>query len=489
MEKEGLPYDDTSIKDILRYSQELVGLSFADILSNFFKDEELSEKILHYNNPRNKGSLGNLLEEYYFLYKPNNISSPDFKKVGLELKVTPYEKSKKGVKAGERLVITMIPNNKSIDLDFTGSYLEQKIKNILMIWYYRIKGQERTAYNIDFVNLYDIYSKVCAKDLKIILDDYKIIVGKIKSGNAHNLSESDTKYLGACTKGATADRSLQPQYYNSKIKAKRRAFSLKQSYMTYILNNYVQPGLMSYDSIFTEEELEYGDFDGKVIDKIKTYIGRSDKDLYNAFTVTNSKQKNKLLVNKILGVNTDNSEEFAKANIVIKTIRVKRNGIPRESMSFPKITLKDFVTKEFCDSYTYDYFASTRFLFIVFKENEHGEYILKGSKFWNMPIQELETTGKKEWEAYKNKISSGVEFTITCDSNGRQRVLNDLPKKSDNEIFHLRPHSAKSAYIIKGIRYGNGSDIDMDELPNGDKMTHQCFWLSNYYIANIIKDV
>lgn len=487
-----LPYNDSDIKDIFKYANKLIGSTFIDILFNIYEAEDLGKKIIYYNNPRAKGGLGNLIEEHYFFYKPNNESVPDFDKVGMELKVTPYETTNKGIKAGERLVITMIPNDKPIEREFKGSHLESKIKLILMIWYHRIKTQKRTEYSIDYVNLYDLYNSILSKDLKIILEDYKIIVDKIISGNAHTLSESDTKYLSACTKGVTASKSLKPQYYNKAIKAKRRAFSLKQSYMTYILNSYINKGLMNYDSIFNESELCDGDFDKKILSKIDRYIGKTEKNLYDYFKIdiaTNSKQINKTLVYKILGICTNNAEEFEKANIIVKTIRVKKNGKPRESMSFPKIIIKDFVKQNFERSFEYEFFETTRFLLVVFQENENSEYVLKGSKFWNMPIEDLETVGKREWESYKNKFLLGVNFKIKRQQNGKIVVENDLPKKSETNIFHLRPHANKSAYLIKGIRYSEGSGYDMDTLPNGDKMTHQCFWINSDYIAKIIKDI
>lgn len=106
-----------------------------------------------------------------------------------------------------------------------------------------------------------------------------------------------------------------------------------------------------------------------------------------------------------------------------------------------------------------------------------------------MPIDELETIGKAEWESYKQKFLTGVNFEVKKQRTGKIVVSNDLPKKTDNEIFHLRPHSSKSAYFINGIRYGEGNETDMDTLPNGDKMTHQCFWLNNDYISKIIADI
>ena len=448
-----LPYNDTSVQDIFRYSNDLINNTFVDILHRVFDGKELAKKINYYNNPRAKGGLGNLLEEHYFFYTPNSDSIPDFDKVGMELKVTPYEKTSKGLRAGERLVITMIPF---------------------------------------YVSLFDLYNDAFSKDLEIILDDYKKIVEKIITGNAHTISESDTKYLGACTKGETAEKSLHSQYYNNLVPAKRRAFSLKQSYMSYVLNNYVCDGILSYDSIFSKEDLKSGNFDEKVLKKININIGKSESELYKEFSVdtkTNSKQINRILTNRMLGVNTENAEEFAKANIKIKTIRVQKSGKPKESMSFPKIVIKEFVKQDFENSFEYNFFESTRFLFVVFKENDNGVYVLKGAKFWNMPIDELDSIGKSEWESYKQKFLNGVHFEIKQQKAGKTVINNDLPKKANHKIFHLRPHSSKSAYLINGVRYGEGKETDMDILPNGDKMTHQCFWLNNDYISKIIADI
>lgn len=483
-------FDDSDLKSILRYSEKLKGRTFQEVLADRFSGDELEEKINEFNNPNRKGGLGNLLEEYYYDYKVNSISKPDFEKVETELKVTPFERYGKGIKAGERLVISMIPNDVAIEEEFDLSHLKSKLSKILMIWYERIKSKSRTSLKIEYVNLYDLYGDILKKDLEIIRDDFRKISEKIRQGKAHELSEGDTLYLGACTKGATAETSLKPQFYNQEIPAKRRAFSLKQSYMTYVLNQYVASGLMGYDSIFSEKELEGSSFEDLIISKINKFIGRSEQDLYQEFQLNvKAKNVNKSLVNRILGVKTENAEEFEKANITIKTIRVNKNGIPKESMSFPKLVIKDFVRQDFENSNEYKFFEETKFLFVVFQENNNGEFILKGSKFWNMPIQDLETIGKREWESYKYKFIDGVDFKINYHKGNKLVVKNDLPKKSNHQIFHLRPHAQKSAYVIGGIKYGNGKDKDMDQLLNGDKMTFQSIWLNSEYVKRIISDI
>jgi DNA mismatch repair protein MutH len=63
--------------------------------------------------------------------------------------------------------------------------------------------------------------------------DWELIKQKIAEGKAHELSEGDTFYLGACTKGANAS-SVRKQPF-SEIPAKQRAYSLKQGYVNHII--------------------------------------------------------------------------------------------------------------------------------------------------------------------------------------------------------------------------------------------------------------
>lgn len=89
---------------------------------------------------------------------------------------------------------------------------------------------------------------------KNLAHDFEIIVEKIRNGKAHELSEGDTLYLGAAPKAATSrDRRKQP--FSAEL-AKPRAFAFKNSYMTYVLNNYIIPGKNTYEPIIkgTAEE-------------------------------------------------------------------------------------------------------------------------------------------------------------------------------------------------------------------------------------------
>lgn len=484
--EDNLLYDKTDASSIEAYASKLVGKTFKQVLKDYnHKNALIFEDLAkYYNNPRGKGSLGNLIEKYFFEYEPNNDSQPDFLEAEVELKVMPIEQKKDGtVRAGERLVIGMIPNNKPVPDNIYESHVLEKLRLILFVLYLRIKGIERIEYEIVASKLFSILSEIVKDDFEIIMSDFNHIIGKIKSGKAHELSEGETMYLGACTKGATAKASLQPQYYNPDIKAKRRAFSLKQGYMTYVINKYILGDLTTYESIVEDSEsVTATEFEDIVIEKIHKYIGKTESQLRIELGVSaNSKDIFSLLAFAMLGIKSNNAEEFVKSDTIVKSIRIEKGDTVKESMSFPTINFQEFATETWEDSYIYNFFSTKKFLFVIYKHNGI-EYELKDAKFWNMPQQDLDFIGKEEWLSNQKVIQEGVIFKVK-----KNKVYNNLPKSSETKMLHLRPHAKKSAYLINGLRLGKGSlDSDADTLPNGDMMTKQSFWLNKGYVSESI---
>jgi hypothetical protein len=81
-------------------------------------------------------------------------------------------------------------------------------------------------------------------------------------------------------------------------------------------------------------------------------------------------------------------------------------------------------------------------------------------------------------------VSDGVIFTKVKQKNGTV-IKNNLPKKDNNPIIHIRPHTQQTYYVFEdGEVFGKGKLSDSDELPDGRRMTKQSFWLNNTYIVN-----
>ena len=188
----------------------------------------------------------------------------------------------------------------------------------------------------------------------------------------------------------------------------------------------------------------------------------------------------------MLGIKGNHAAEFQKANIVVKTIRIEENGKNRENMSFAPFKFKEFVQEEWEDSTVFNYFDTTQFLFVVFKRVD-DVYVLQKAKLWHMSYPDLNDIVKSEWQKYKNIIKSGVIFEKVKNVNGELEVQNNLPGMKDTEIIHMRPHAQKSAYKLNdGFIKGN-VERDADELPNGEWMTKQSFWLNKRYVLKQLK--
>lgn len=463
-------YDEEDPISIELYAQKLIGKTFKDICdeddmykSNVVRETKNYE--LNHGNKKRKGGLGEIIEERYFHYQSNNDSRPDFDKAGVELKVTPYKMVRKNsIVAKERLIITMIDYFNVVNESFEMSHLWTKARLLLLIYYlYQQEIENRLDYKIGFVKLFTPPEQ----DLKIIKHDYEVIVGKIKEGKAHELSEGDTFYLGAAPKAATSrDRRKQPF---SDEPAKPRAFAYKNSYMTYVLNNYIIPGKKTYESIMKMDVAD--SFEDYVVCKIKEYQDYSIQELCTQFNIEMTKKPKNLeamLAYRILGIRGNHAEEFIKANIVVKSIRIESNNKIKESMSFPTFKFKELLEEDWETSTFGTYLRETKFLFVVYKFDDNQELHLKGCQFWNMPIEDIEEQVFSVWEKTREVLLNGL---IVETRNGMNR--NNFPKVSENPVCHVRPHARNAQ--------------DTYELPDGRKYPKQCFWLNNSYILAQIK--
>lgn len=461
----GIEYDETDPLSIERYAQYLIGKTFSQICDEDEKsDSSIVKGLATYDqehaDKKRKGGLGEIVEERFFHYACNNDSRPDFDKAGVELKVTPYKQNRNGhMVAKERLIITMIDYFAVINERFDESHLWQKARLILLIYYlYEKEITNRLDYRIGYAKLFSPPEE----DMKIIRHDYEVIVEKIREGKAHELSESDTLYLGAAPKAATSkDRRKQP--FSNEL-AKPRAFAFKNSYMTYVLNNYVIPGKNTYETIVSD--VSDVPFEKYVTDKIDEYKNYTVEQLCHKFHVEfERKPKNleAMLAYRMLGIKGNHAEEFEKANVVVKSIRIGKNNKIKESMSFPTFKFKELITEEWETSTFGTYLSETRFLFVVYKFDENNDLHLKGCQFWNIPYYDLENDVRSVWCKTKKVLLDGLQIVRR---NGKN--CNNFPAASENPVCHVRPHAQNAQ--------------DTYELPDGRLYPKQCFWLNNSYI-------
>ena len=418
----------------------------------------------------NKAFFGHLFETNVYGYDINSTSAPDFLDAGIELKVTPYKKNKdNSLSAKERLVLNIINYMDEYKNEFYSSHFWFKNNKIQIIWYFYEPDKNKNDLRITHELLFTFPKE----DLPIIIKDWETIIDKIKKGKAHEISEADTMYLGACTKGANRN-SVREQPFST-IKAMQRAFCLKTSYMTGLVRKYIG----NYEDVERVLKNVGESFTDFVENVIKKYKGKTQKELMEEFNIdSNAKNLNGMLIARMFNVKSRlrDTDEFQKANIIPRTVRVEENGHIKESMPFPYFNYESFKTTEWEDSELKEELETTKYMFFVFKKKA-DDYIFSGIKLWNMPELTLENEVKSMWNKTKNVVLSG-NIVKSIDENGKRDT--NFPGMSDNGVCHVRPHARDSK--------------DTLFLPVADKLTglteytKHCFWLNNKYLEETIKE-
>ena len=436
-------YDKSSVESIYNFALRLTGKSLAEMVT-------LPEGV---TNKENKGDLGVLIVKYYFEHQPPSNLGPDFPDAGLELKTTGVIRNKEGkYKAKERLVLTMINYEEIAKERWESSYFLKKCKLIIILFY--LFKKELPVFDRRFV-LKPLLYKISDQDKLVIQKDWHTIRQKVLDGKAHELSEGDTFYLGACRKGSGGEKEgLRKQPFSKEL-AKSRAFSFKQGYVNRIIEGHIdgEATLGISESVTIEEATAL---------RFENYLGQSVEEMSKKLGLrklsANQKNFHRLLANQILSLGHKSVLELEKAGIEMKTIRLKENGRPRESMSFPGFKTLELIYQDWEDSNFFEK-LERKFLFIIFRPDKDGFERLFKVSYWNMPYEDR-MEAKRVWQETKRRAAIDAK---------------NLPKSAESHVAHVRPKAR------------NGQDKEL--TPQGGMHLKQCFWLNSGYIAQVVESL
>ncbi|WP_237276628.1 MutH/Sau3AI family endonuclease [Tenacibaculum ovolyticum] len=435
------------------------------------------------NLSTNKGIVGQTLEALIG-NAPNSNPNPDVKGINVELKVLPLRKISNNIQPKERSKLKSINYNKIINEKWNSADVKKKIEKILFLLYEQPIGKTYKDWK-DFVFKGTLFYELKNENENIVQEDWERIQCKVKSEIADQLSEGDSKILGACTSG-----SGKLVKYGDNKEAKQRSYSLKHSYLKVYYNQNKKK--TKYSSLNLEEDVTPQSY---VITELNKEL--KDKKLINIVNKykidfsKNAKSGFSLLINRILKVDDKKRIlELEENGITIKTIPVNKENKPWEAMSFPKFSLVDLIEEEWNGENEADFknIINQGYIFIpLIKEKE--KWIKKGkskyryktwetweigkSVFWKANKDELSIINK-EWQKAKGIVEDGVKVNKVKYGKGT-RQKNNLLKSSDTEIIHIRPHAK------------NSKDIDKPFFEFSNiKISWQSFWLNKSFTEKII---
>jgi len=163
----------------------------------------------------------------------------------------------------------------------------------------------------------------------------------------------------------------------------------------------------------------------------------------------------------------DNSEEFQKSGIRLKTVTSFSNGRVKEHTSFENIDYEEiYDEEEWLESRLYELFTS-RFLFVQFQQPDGqiqddfdlDQLQLKRVFFWTMPPEDIDTA-EEYWQNIREHVLRNEIDPKYFWSQGMHRK------------FHVRPKGANAA--------------DLAYNPNGGTARKYCYWFNAEYVTSII---
>lgn len=461
-----LPYNPNDKHSIIEYAKKLKGKSLREVCESSILEHSYS----------GKGSFGQILEKFYFRYEPNSDIEADFANVGMELKSSPLKQLKNNeYRSKERLVLNIINYLNVVNQDFENSDFIKKNASILLIFYLHQAGYDILDFVIKLVDEWSFPST----DLEIIKSDWETIKQKIVEGKAHELSEGDTYYLGACTKGANASTVRKQPF--SDIPAKQRAYSFKQGYVNHIIASIAGETKEVFGKLIpSAKEAKKKTIEEIVIEKFKPFYGKTQEEILKKLDLEINRKAKSFYANltkAILGISLEKEiEEFEKAEIQVKTVRLKENNLPKEDISFPTFKYQELVTEDWENS-DFKNILEHKFLFVFF-QFENDKLVLRKVKFWNMPYTDLLEV-EKVWLKTQQIIKRGeIVKEVKINKKGKLVRYSNLPNKKFNSISHVRPHArdASDTYTLP----------KKDKLTGLTEYTKHCFWLNNNYIRDEI---
>lgn len=424
---------------------------------------------------KNKGGLGGFVEENIFKYSTNSDDNPDFIDAGIELKVTPIKKNQDGsISSKERLVLNMINYKNEAEKSFKTSSFYHKNRRLLIWFYLYSLGMHPSNFEITDYYLLEFENSL---QYKVIERDWNIIHDKIVKGKAHEISESDTEFLAACTKGANS--KVLVEQYKSNIKAKPRAYSFKSFFMTYIYR-YMIHNLSPYSPLVSIDEWMKKPLEEIYKDKMVIYHNMTQSQLCRKLGIhSKSKQLNFMIAQRMLGISGKKkaTTEMEIAGIIFRTITVDKNGRPTEAMPFRSFEFEELINTPWEESSIREDFVDLKLMIFVFKEIDEV-IIFDKIVFWNAPNKVVDGAIKKMHEECADLVRCGKAFYF--DKNGKLKDKFPKENRNSNHVCHVRPHA----------RVGlDHYDLPVVDIETGIKSyTKQSFWFNKDFIEKILNN-
>ena len=122
------------------------------------------------------------------------------------------------------------------------------------------------------------------------------------------------------------------------------------------------------ETVVEQGDLANTSFEDHITGLISAHIGKTDRQIADEYSVpyTGGKAQWTTLVYQMLGIRSNRAEEFIKAGISVRAVRIEENGKIKESLSFAPFDFTELLEEDWDSSPFRSYLDETKFFFVVF---------------------------------------------------------------------------------------------------------------------------
>lgn len=430
------------------------------------------------------GIAGDVIEQSVFGCDVDTKQHPDFLVDGIptELKTTGVWIRDGLWSAKEPITITAVSVNNIVKEEFYTSAFWHKAEHLLIVFYHYnsnsvVEAMRYSEFPI-WGYLFHVFDEA---DVRILLNDWEIVRDFIREAQKGPDPESMYPLISTKLKKELMYIDTAPKW------PKRPRFRLKKSFVTTIVQGY---------KYGTKERLphtynSYRELDNKCHEITQIYCGRTLRELADIFGVSiRAKNLAEQIVVRMFGGSAkklNDIEQFSKAGVIAKSIKLSENDGRTEDTKLYKIDLDELLSqKEFEESDMYDYF-SHQFLCIVSQETttEKGNKVPNsrfiGFKRLCIPEGFVESEVRRTWNDARNTVFNGeLKEIIEYDRNGEPLINKsgtikssaNFPKSKDYKVFFR----------------GSGTDGTSKRQILGVNVLTQYLWIKGTELVKMLKE-
>lgn len=440
------------------------------------------------------GIAGNVIEQSVLAIPANPRQEPDIVVDGVryEVKTTGVRKkdASNEAEAKEPMSITAVSPEKIVGEKYFQSHFWNKISHMVLFYYlYDSRDVVPACKYASFPLLsyeFHEYEDFTVEERDTLKSDWQRVRNFIIFLN-NNYRDSEAEYprISHDLRSELMLLDTAPKWPN------RPRFRFKRTFVTAIYRRHVEKRkrLESLPQAYTTVR----DIDDKLFELTVKYRGMTVSELCSQFGIvlrnTVPKSVAEPVVVKMFGGTKSKMRDvelFAKIGLVGKSMVLTRDGRRTEDMKFFTIDFEEFATDgmTFEESQFYDYFASSKFLFVLFEEPSAAAP-LSDNKFVGFDLVTfdgdfIENHVRPVWERIRKLvISRELRDETVVDKYG-------CPIRNRNGQIRTRTNLPKSC---EGIVFVRGTGTDSTDKPinvNGIPMYRQQVWVKGSYLADVI---